>query len=534
MKTRGFAGTFSLIIFFGIVVQNHAQVTIRETIEISSNYQQSERTSSFVKLKISDPGELYYPVLRDIGFGKFRVLKSGTLRLYIENAELYNRDLSKDTSFAFTVQGFDTLFSGTKNIEDALGTPIRFQNGNLSCNEVKEYFQPTKTVAIPAIEDTWVSRTNPTSNFGNDLQLVASGYNVGLSPDSANASIFVRFGLPNIATNGSISTSTIVLQADTDNTDITRSLRAFPVSGEWSEQTLTYNNRPAADTSFVPAIIITKDDLLLTQSGDTLSIYNKDISELAEALTATGFGLELASFGTHFLGSREFATQVTPPTLNQVIVNEADNSETYPYIDIGFVEAGDTLDLSFANYFKQLIPNFEAINDTLEAEELLTFSFGNTCKNSLIFTVPDLTDVAQDRYFGFSIDNDRTIPFDTLQPIFQTQIEPSILYDNGATSAPDMFLNYTMELYDVPTVNGAPIAYFGGGSDDDPGGDPFDDGPPPPGGGPGPGPGPPSGPSFEQRVFLDAFSRSAGLNVLADSLTQDSTFKVRVYGYMVK
>jgi hypothetical protein len=48
------------------------------------------------------------------------------------------------------------------------------------------------------------------------------------------------------------------------------------------------------------------------------------------------------------------------------------------------------------------------------------------------------------------------------------------------------------------------------------------------------GPGDPSGPNYSERVFLDDFTRNAQLLARTDSLTQDSTFKVRVYGYMIK
>ena len=84
-------------------------------------------------------------------------------------------------------------------------------------------------------------------------------------------------------------------------------------------------------------------------------------------------------------------------------------------------------------------------------------------------------------------------------------------YQNGDTTLPDIFASYTIELYDVPEVDGFPIAIFSEQDDD----------------------GPASG-SFTDLVFLDDFTRNAQLLARTDSLTQDSTFKVRVYGYMVK
>jgi hypothetical protein len=44
----------------------------------------------------------------------------------------------------------------------------------------------------------------------------------------------------------------------------------------------------------------------------------------------------------------------------------------------------------------------------------------------------------------------------------------------------------------------------------------------------------PGGSGYSQRVALDNYGRSANFIARTDSLTQDSTFKIRVYGYMVK
>ena len=423
--------------------------------------------------------------------------------------------METDTSFSYQINSFDTSFTGTQNLEEAMGAPIRIQNLNLSCDATQEFFQSNKTLDVTAIEDSWISRVNPGIIYGNDAQLIASGYVQGLSPDSATASIFLRFGLPNIVTNAEVSSSTLVLQADTNNTDLTAALRAFPVTESWLEQSITYSNRPNSDTTLVPPTFITPDDLLRTSSGTILPIYETDITQFAQSIKDIGFGLELVSFSSHFLASREVGSLVFPPTINLKLTNNADISISAPFIDVGFVEAGDTLEISFGDFFNQLIPNFELIDDSLETEDLLTFSLGNPCLNNLIISAPILDEVPQDRYFDFTPDTPTTIPIDTLTPVYQTNLEPKLVYENGDTTLPDIFLNYTMELYDVPEINNLPIAFFGTGTGDNE----------PPGSGI---------PTFTQRVFLDDFTLSSPLLARADSLTEDSTFKVRVYGYMVK
>jgi len=423
--------------------------------------------------------------------------------------------METDTSFSYQINSFDTSFTGTQNLEEAMGAPIRIQNLNLSCDATQEFFQSNKTLDVTAIEDSWISRVNPGIIYGNDAQLIASGYVQGLSPDSATASIFLRFGLPNIVTNAEVSSSTLVLQADTNNTDLTAALRAFPVTESWLEQSITYSNRPNSDTTLVPPTFITPDDLLRTSSGTILPIYETDITQFAQSIKDIGFGLELVSFSSHFLASREVGSLVFPPTINLKLTNNADISISAPFIDVGFVEAGDTLEISFGDFFNQLIPNFELIDDSLETEDLLTFSLGNPCLNNLIISAPILDEVPQDRYFDFTPDTPTTIPIDTLTPVYQTNLEPKLVYENGDTTLPDIFLNYTMELYDVPEINNLPIAFFGTGTGDNE----------PPGSGI---------PTFIRRVFLDDFTLSSPLLARADSLTEDSTFKVRVYGYMVK
>ncbi|MBO6794525.1 MAG: hypothetical protein JJ895_11485 [Balneolaceae bacterium] len=340
---------------------------------------------------------------------------------------------------------------------------------------------------------------------------MASGYNDGMNPDSVNASILLDFGIKDIESNGIFNSSTLIFQADTNNSDLSASLRAFPIINEWKELEATYYNKPASDTLFSPATYITPADLVLSENGDTLQIYETDITTLFDSLRTSYNGIQLVSYNRHFIGSKEFTLQVYPPTIKVEILNSTDNSDNDRNIVIGYVQAGDILDISFGSYSDNLFPNFELLEDNLEAEELLSFSQRSECSSSLVITIPTIEEDTTGHNFEFVLDTPQTIPIDTLAGFYQAMVEPELAYQNGDSTLPDIFASYTMELYDVPEVDGFPIAIFSEQDDDGPGGG-----------------------SFTGRVFLDDFTRNASLLARTDSLTQDSTFKVRVYGYMVK
>jgi hypothetical protein len=519
LKNRGVQIRVTVILLFTFlsIYSANAQVIIYETVEIvsESNDVDANFRSNF-KNKIADPGALYYPDLREIGFGKYRVLKSGYLKMYVQKASFYNRNL--DDKWHYTVSRPDTVITGTNTVDQVLGTPITYKNPSLRCNELFEYHLNSRFFSIPATKDSWVSRSNSFLNYGDSLDLVTSGYSDGLHPDSASASVLLQFDLQSIQTNGEFGTSQLVLQADTNNSDLNAALRVFPITEDWDENTVTYNNRPKSDLSYSPSLYITSEDLVLTNKGDTLPTYATDITPMINDLRNTYFGIQLASFSKHFFASREFANQIpqfggviSPPTINVELLNTADNSDNDSNIIIGYVQAGDTLDLSFGSYSDNLFPNYELLEDSLVAEELLSFSQRSGCASSLIVTIPTIEEDTTNRHFEFVLDTPQTIPIDTLLPIYQATLTPELAYQNGDTTLPDIFASYTMELYDVPEVDGFPIAIFSERDDDGPG----------------------SG-SFTDLVSLDDFTRSASLLARTDSLTQDSTFKVRVYGYMVK
>lgn len=94
-----------LFFFSVIIIVNtqllKAQITIKESVQIKSRNINSELNPGHQKL--AGAGEFYYPILRDIGFGKYLILKSGELKFYVPEAITYGFRNLNDNPFIYTV-----------------------------------------------------------------------------------------------------------------------------------------------------------------------------------------------------------------------------------------------------------------------------------------------------------------------------------------------------------------------------------------------------------------------------------------------
>ena len=98
-------------------------------------------------------------------------------------------------------------------------------------------------VTLNPTEDSMVYKSNPTTNYGTNTQLAASGSTA--SPVES----FLKFTLPS-APAGTVLSS-VVLKVRTSTDSMAGSVNSFPVTvlsgASWSEGTVTWNNRPAGD-----------------------------------------------------------------------------------------------------------------------------------------------------------------------------------------------------------------------------------------------------------------------------------------------
>lgn len=98
--------------------------------------------------------------------------------------------------------------------------------------------QPVCTSAtVTAAADSWVGQNAPSSNYGADAALKVR------SKSSANARTLAKFSLPAVPTGCTVTSAKLRLYAGTAATG--RTLRAYAAAAPWSENAVTWNNRPS-------------------------------------------------------------------------------------------------------------------------------------------------------------------------------------------------------------------------------------------------------------------------------------------------
>jgi signal peptidase I len=90
---------------------------------------------------------------------------------------------------------------------------------------------------VSAVADTDVKSASPTSNFGTALKITIK------SQITANQRTLVRFSLPAIPANCSVSSATLRLYAS--SSDSGRTLAAYRAVSSWTEAGVVWNNQPA-------------------------------------------------------------------------------------------------------------------------------------------------------------------------------------------------------------------------------------------------------------------------------------------------
>lgn len=100
------------------------------------------------------------------------------------------------------------------------------------------------TQTVSANADSWIEESSPSSNRGNDSIL-----RVRSETGSNNTRALVRFALPSLPANCTVTASTLRLWAD--SFDSGRTLEAHRVAAAWTESTVTWSNQPS--TTGAPA-----------------------------------------------------------------------------------------------------------------------------------------------------------------------------------------------------------------------------------------------------------------------------------------
>ncbi len=433
------------------ITNGFSQVVIKESVNI-------ETTNNVKNIDVPDlepttegiaqPGDYYYPVLRPIGFGQYIVLKSGTLNMYFKEVQLYNIPV-ENRAVTYSVSGPSTNLSSSVNLGEFMVGPITVEDRASVCKEEKAYYQSSLTYNVGSIKDSFIQKSRPTDDLSNSSSLVAWQLENPAFPDSAFASAFIDFGIDSLSTNALVTSSNLVLQSAENNTTVTEPFYVYYAGGPWDDSSINYNNRPPRNTDQI--ISVTEESLI----DNTTYVYRRGITPIVDSWIRglqPDYGIEIASEGRHDFASREGSFTGTIPTLeiNLTLPNETEDN----ILRIGEVQAGDILTINFSNLPKGFAGNYDPIPNGEEAEEQLVFFQSNSCLSNRVVALPYISGANEDRYFEFVTEVETTIPIDSTggQSLFREYFEPRLLYDNGQVRPSEIFTNYVMELYDIPTV----------------------------------------------------------------------------------
>jgi beta-mannanase len=134
-----------------------------------------------------------------------------------------------------------------------------------------------QTHTIAASEDAYVSSTRTNDNFGTADKLV-----IGTSAGETRTS-YVKFVVPALPAGAAVAQAQLTVRVD-GPTDAAR-LSAFPVTGAWSETTITGGKLPVTSATAAGSVLPKSSDTLLTV----------DVSSAIKAAGTFSFALKSAS-----------------------------------------------------------------------------------------------------------------------------------------------------------------------------------------------------------------------------------------------
>lgn len=457
-------GLISIGLLFAVLlswVGVEAQIVIKVTVKIQPKGQTS---TSISKSSVVGPGGFYHPVIQRLNKDTYLVLKSGDLKFYFKEAQSYGIERVEDHVLHYAVNGPSTNIVDSVEIADYLNGPIVLKEGaDLSCTETQTYFTSDLLYGVDPTDDTYIVHTPPNyppnaNNYGAQSRVLASGHNNPQNhPDAASRTTYLQFGINQIETNGQLNAAYLNLTAVPSSTNPTGSsdpeghLRLYKVEGPWDEQTLTFANRPSTNLSGV--ITVTPNDM---QEIEGIGYdYTKDITSFVDGRLNNGFpdhGIRISSDSGHVFVSKEsiFESASRPSlTLNLISTENADSR----ILNMGYVQAGDTLHLQYMGLPNALYPLFT--DNAVQAEEQLNYGKNSGCQtDNYLGLLPHIEeDTAKSPYFEFALHTELNLPSDE-QAYTGIYIEPKILFDNGLMRLPGrIFFDYFAELHDVSPVN---------------------------------------------------------------------------------
>lgn len=157
------------------------------------------------------------------------------------------------------------------------------------------------TVTLQASADTYISSTNPSSNFGSSSTLLVGGGNEAL----------IQFDLSSLPATPTLTNAMLEVWVSQVNTS--GAIDYHSVTSSWTESGVTFNTQPTTG-ALIAAIVP------VTVTGFYISIDVTSLAQQWQSTPSTNFGVEitaaLAQPATSIgLASRENSTVNEPPIL---------------------------------------------------------------------------------------------------------------------------------------------------------------------------------------------------------------------------
>ena len=226
---------------------------------------------------------------------------------------IYDENISKDGS-KFGAEGyaiFEQAMNDALNILNDDGASQKdidemTERLTQAVNGLNYYKSMTKEV----IKDTWVTNNSGSGNknFGGDTVL-----NAKLPSDNTTSTarqIFLGFDLSGVDPDaGKITLRTFMVKNGSNGTYENTEVYVYGCSDtSWNENSITWNNRPKADT-MTPTTIATKipGDVVILEDSSNHRWVEFDVTDYIKSILAEGKEEATIMIGTHNVGSAWFA-----------------------------------------------------------------------------------------------------------------------------------------------------------------------------------------------------------------------------------
>jgi len=178
------------------------------------------------------------------------------------------------------------------------------------------------TTTLNPIADAYTQSSNPDTNYGSSTDLMIDG---------SYGRVYVKFNLSSIPSNSVIISATLKLY---DHSTASYEVCVYPVSADWSESTITWNNQPDYNSSLQSCVTTP------STSGQWVSWDVTDIVEewVEGGLENYGFVLKASENGLEKFYSKEYSDSskhpeliieyVEPNTVTQTITETVTETQT--------------------------------------------------------------------------------------------------------------------------------------------------------------------------------------------------------------